>query len=124
MRARREVLAARLASTAVSQRPDDPLRIIAERTAPRRLRTTTGWRDVGREAAARANVLGVPIEERLHITIAPWTAAQGWPSVWTSMRTSRERLMETSTLQSPRDTWPPCRPRRSGSGAMAGQRAK
>ena len=73
LRTRREVLAAWLASTATSQRPEDPLQAIAERTASRRLRTTTGWRCAGKEAAARTNVLGVPVEERLHVPLPPWT---------------------------------------------------
>ena len=73
VRTRREVLAARLAWTAASQREDDPLRAVAKSTAPRRLRTTTGWHDVGRGAAARADVRETPVEERLHITLPPWT---------------------------------------------------
>ena len=73
VRTRREVLAARLAWTAASQREDDPLRAVATSTAPRRLRTTTGWRDVGRGAAARAGVLETLVEERLHVTLPPWT---------------------------------------------------
>ena len=73
VRTRREVLAARLAWTAASQREDDPLRAVATNTAPRRLRTTTGWRDAGRGAAARAGVPETLVEERLHITLPPWT---------------------------------------------------
>ena len=73
VRTRRDVLAARLAWTAASQREDDPLRAVATSTALRRLRTTTGWRDVGRGAVALAGVLETPVEERLHITLPPWT---------------------------------------------------
>ena len=50
---------------------------MAERTAPRRLRTTTGRRDAGREAAARANLLGLAVEEWLHITIPSGTDCAG-----------------------------------------------
>ena len=72
VRVRREVLAARLTATAASQRADDPLRETAARTAPRRLRTT-GWRDMGREAITRLDLREVPVEERLHVTLPPWT---------------------------------------------------
>ncbi|XP_043216170.1 uncharacterized protein LOC122378769 [Amphibalanus amphitrite] len=61
VRARRDLLAARLSCLAASQRSGDPLRAVAEATAPRRLRTTTGWRDTGARAL-----------ERLHVTIPPW----------------------------------------------------
>jgi len=72
VRTRREVLAARLTGTAASQQPDNPLRVVAEAVHPRRLLTTTGWRDVGAVTAERAGVRGVPVEERLHTTIPPW----------------------------------------------------
>ena len=45
--------------------------------APRRLLTTTGWRDVGARALERAGVQGVPVEERLHITLQPWIDGSG-----------------------------------------------
>ena len=72
VRARREVLAARLTGVAASQRSDDPLRAVAERVTPRRLLATTGWRDVGARALTRAGVSDAPVEERLHVTIPPW----------------------------------------------------
>ncbi|KAF0298220.1 RNA-directed DNA polymerase from mobile element jockey [Amphibalanus amphitrite] len=77
VRARREALAVRLTATAASQRTDDPLREVAARTAPRRLRTTTGWRDVGREALTRLGLQETPVEERLHITLPPWSDCSG-----------------------------------------------
>ncbi|KAF0304474.1 RNA-directed DNA polymerase from mobile element jockey [Amphibalanus amphitrite] len=77
VRARREALAVRLTTTAASQRTDDPLREVAARTTPRRLRTTTGWRDVGREALTRLGLQETPVEERLHITLPPWTDCSG-----------------------------------------------
>ncbi|KAF0296692.1 Ribonuclease H [Amphibalanus amphitrite] len=77
VRARREALAVRLTATAASQRSDDPLREVAARTAPRRLRTTTGWRDVGREALTRLGLQETPVEERLHITLPPWADCSG-----------------------------------------------
>ncbi|KAF0304735.1 putative RNA-directed DNA polymerase from transposon BS [Amphibalanus amphitrite] len=72
VRARRDLLAARLSCLAASQRSGDPLRAVAEATAPRRLRTTTGWRDTGARALVSAGVRDVPVEERLHVTIPPW----------------------------------------------------
>ena len=68
MRTRREVLAAWLAWTTGAEggRP------------PPRLRTTTGWRDVGGKAAALAGVLGTPVEERLHVALPPWTDCSGF----------------------------------------------
>ena len=77
VRVRREELAARLVCVAASQRRGDPLRAVAEGTAPRRLLTTTGWRDVGGRALERAGVQGVPVEERLHITLPPWIDGSG-----------------------------------------------
>ena len=56
---------------------EDPLRAVEEGTAPRRLLTTTGWRDVGGRALERAGVQGVPVEERLHITLPPWIDGSG-----------------------------------------------
>ena len=76
VRTRREVLAARLVCTAESQGADDPLRATATKTAPRRLQTT-GWRDLGREALARVGLHGTPVEERLHVTLPPWTESPG-----------------------------------------------
>ena len=76
VRARREVLAARLATTAASQRADDPLREIAAGTAPRRLHTT-GWRDMGRQAVTRLGLQETPVEERLHVTLPPWSDCSG-----------------------------------------------
>ncbi|KAF0307222.1 Retrovirus-related Pol polyprotein from type-1 retrotransposable element R1 4 [Amphibalanus amphitrite] len=72
VRARRDLLAARLSCLAASQRSGDPLRAVAEATAPWRLRTTTGWRDTGARALVSAGVRDVPVEERLHVTIPPW----------------------------------------------------
>ena len=72
VRVRRELLAARLACTAASQRRDDPLRTVAEVKAPRRLLTVKGWRDTASDALARSGAEGVPVEERLHVTIPPW----------------------------------------------------
>jgi len=53
-RSRRKVLAARTLCRALSLPRDDPLRTVAEATAPQRLRTTTGWRQVRREALEEA----------------------------------------------------------------------
>ena len=50
---------------------------VTEGTAPRRLLTTTGWRDVGARALERAGVQGVPVEERLHITLPLWIDGPG-----------------------------------------------
>ena len=50
---------------------------VAEGTAPRRLLTATGWRDVGARALERAGVQGVPVEERLHITLPLWIDGSG-----------------------------------------------
>ena len=72
VRSGRELLAARLVCTAVSLKQDDPLRSIAESTALKRLRTTTGWREEGARALARADATSVRVEERLHVTIPPW----------------------------------------------------
>lgn len=74
--ARREALAARLLAKAHALPPGDPLRSIAEAAAPRRLKSVTGWRDLGREIWDRAGV-SLPIEERVTSRPPPWTPTDG-----------------------------------------------
>lgn len=71
-RTRRHVLAARMAGQAASLPPGDPLRAVGDSTAPARLKTTVGWRGLGREALAGAGVGDARVEERLAATIPPW----------------------------------------------------
>ena len=70
---RRGVLAARMLCSARSLPPGDPLRRIAEQDPPRRLSSTTGWRRLGAEALRLSGVEDVPVEERLHVQLPPWT---------------------------------------------------
>ena len=72
---RRRVLAARMVGLAGSLPPDDPLRIVGDATAPSRLKTTVGWRGLGREALAGAGVGDTRVEERLKTTIPPWVSS-------------------------------------------------
>ena len=53
----------------------DPLRTIGEARPPRRLTTTTGWREVGATAVAAAGAQNVPVEIWLHHTLPPWREA-------------------------------------------------
>ena len=78
-RARREVLSARMLGLASSLPEGDPLRALAEAAPTRRLKTTTGWRDQGREAPTRICRTEEPvkIEERLHVTEPPWHDVTG-----------------------------------------------
>ena len=69
---RRRVLAARMVGLAASLPEGDPLRKVGHADPRRRLSTTSGWRDVGREALAAAGAGDVPVDVRLHHTIAPW----------------------------------------------------
>ena len=69
---RRKVLAARMVGLAVSLPEQDPLRTVGETDAPSRLKTTVGWRTVGREALAQVGAERVRVEERLTATIPPW----------------------------------------------------
>ena len=71
--ARRDALAARLLAKAHSLAPDDPLRAVAEATAPKRLSSVTGWRELGRQMWERAGV-APPIEPRVATGLPPWTA--------------------------------------------------
>ena len=78
-RVRREVLSARMLGLASSLPEGDPLRALAEAAPTRRLKTTTGWRDQGREALTRICRTEEPvkIEERLHVTEPPWHDISG-----------------------------------------------
>ena len=53
-------LAARLLAKAHSLAPEDPLRTVAEATAPRRLSSVTGWRELGRQMWGRAGLVPPP----------------------------------------------------------------
>ena len=74
---RRPVLAARLVALADSLPEQDPLRLAAAPGPRRRLRGTDGWREVGREALNSAGAADLPIEQRLRVTLPPWTATDG-----------------------------------------------
>ena len=74
---RRGTLAARMLCLARSLPTDDPLRQIAEENPPRRLKTTTGWRRLGREALRICGLQQVPVEERLHVMLPPWQSPEG-----------------------------------------------
>ena len=69
---RRQVLAARMVGLAASLPEGDPLRTVGEASSPRRLKTTTGWREMGAEALRAADAVDVPVEARLHHTLPPW----------------------------------------------------
>ena len=73
---RRGTLAARMLCLARSLPTDDPLRQIAEENPPRRLKTTTGWRRLGREALRTCGLQQVPVEERLHVMLPPWQSPE------------------------------------------------
>ena len=72
----RATLAARMLGTAASLPEGEPLRALAEATPTRRLKTTTGWRDRGREALAQLD-RHINFEEPLRITVPPWCAPEG-----------------------------------------------
>lgn len=74
--ARRDALAARLLAKAHALPPDDPLRVIAEATAPNRLSSVTGWRERGRAVWERADIR-LPIEPCLTSRPPPWTPTEG-----------------------------------------------
>ena len=69
---RRCALAARMVGLAASLPEGDPLRSIGETTLRRRLKTTTGWREVGGSAMATVCARDTPIEARLHHSLPPW----------------------------------------------------
>ena len=121
VRARREVLAARLTGVAASQQSDDPLRAVAERVAPRRLLTTTGWRDVGARPLTGAGVSDAPVEERLHVTIPPWVEGSRVHIRQSALR-SDEPLQRASAGRLRRDTWPLYQRTRCGSGVTGRQK--
>ena len=78
-RVRREVLSARMLGLASSLPEGDPLRALAEAAPTRCLKTTTGWRDQGREALTRICRTEEPvkIKERFHVTESPWHDVTG-----------------------------------------------
>ena len=54
---RRETLMARLLANALALPGKDPLRVVAEANPPPRLKTTVGWRTVGKSVWATAGML-------------------------------------------------------------------
>ena len=76
---RRAALSARMLGLAASLPEGDPLRALADATPTRRLKTTVGWRDRGREALAGVSRAGAPVrfEERLRVAGPPWRDAAG-----------------------------------------------
>ena len=75
----RDTRAARVLALAHSLPEGDPLRVLAEASPPKRLSTTSGWRDLGRAALARLAPEGgaVRFEERLHTIEPPWRDCAG-----------------------------------------------
>ena len=73
---RSKVLAARLLCRARALPEEDPLRVIAEANPNYRLKTTTGWRGVGRSALASVGAQHLQIEEALRVTIPPWSSTE------------------------------------------------
>ena len=72
--ARRTVLATRMLALASSLPEGDPLRMSTVPPATRpRLSKVTGWRDIGRTTLAELGVLHLPIDQRLRVTLPPWT---------------------------------------------------
>ena len=68
---RKKVLAARLLGRALAFPPTDPLRQTAEATAPSRLSSVRGWRTLGHQMMAEAEVTP-PLEPVLPPRIPPW----------------------------------------------------
>ena len=71
MEERRKVLAARLLARALALPPNDPLRDTAEASAPSRLASVRGWRELGRQMLAEAEITA-PMEPVLPPRIPPW----------------------------------------------------
>ena len=72
--ARRTVLATRMVALASSLQECDPLRTAAARpTSLGRLANVTGWWEIGRGGLADLGVLDTPIDQRLQVTLLPWT---------------------------------------------------
>ncbi|KAF0307940.1 RNA-directed DNA polymerase from mobile element jockey [Amphibalanus amphitrite] len=72
----RKTLAARTLCRALALPEDDPLRRVAEADLPTRLRSTTGWRQLGRSALIEAGAEGVTVEPRLEVPLLPWTTCR------------------------------------------------
>ncbi|KAF0292329.1 E3 ubiquitin-protein ligase RNF13 [Amphibalanus amphitrite] len=72
----RKTLAARTLCRALALPADDPLRRVAEADPPTRLRSTTGWRQLGRSALIEAGAEGVTVEPRLEVPLLPWTTCR------------------------------------------------
>ena len=124
VRVRRGILAARMLSSALSLPPSDPLRQVAELDPPRRLTATTGWRWLGAQALRLSGVGDVPVEERLHVLLPPWTKSDPsghQPGPGPDSQTRRPGRPETRSCRST-SQHPACRTRH-GSGATARRRA-
>ena len=68
---RRSALAARMVSLAASLPGSDPLRAVGEASPTQRLKTASGWRQVGRSALEMVGARDTPVEPRLHHTLPP-----------------------------------------------------
>ena len=74
--ARREALAARLLAKALALPAEDPIRTVAEACPPNRLKSTVGWRSVGRSVWEAAGIAG-PIEPTVTHRAPPWHEVEG-----------------------------------------------
>ena len=117
-RTRRATLAARMLGTAASLPEGEPLRALADATPTRRLKTTTGWRDRGREALAQLD-RHINFEERLHITVPPWCAPEGVTFSLEVGPEGRQDRPPTSGGGRQRTGWRSSRRRPPGSGQTA-----
>ncbi|KAF0287268.1 Ribonuclease HI [Amphibalanus amphitrite] len=72
----RKTLAARTLCRALALPEDDPLHRVADADPPTRLRSTTGWRRLGRSALIEAGAEGVTVEPRLEVPLLPWTTCR------------------------------------------------
>ena len=73
---RRRALAARFLAKARALPDDDPLRVVADASVPRRLTSVTGWRQLGLEVWGAAGISS-PIEPALSGRPPPWVSSGG-----------------------------------------------
>ena len=121
--ARRSELAARFLAKAYSLPAGDPLRVVAETYAPRRLPSVFGWREVGQEMWDAIIGVTLPIEPLLQHRLSHWTESGDVSFCFSVLVLFRSARRTRSSGRQSSSILRPCRSARLGSG-RTGRRTK
>ena len=110
--ARRTTLAAKFLAKAHAMPEGDPLRAVAEADFTHRLKSVTGWREVGREAWQAAGIAPPPPRSsRCYPTEPPrgrWPRAPMSVLICPSGHHANKTPRQRQRAGPPSSTWPPC----------------